>query len=66
MEWNHLVDCDDGSSPMSPRYKDNDYDSYTFTCDFCWQEFDINCMIVEQSGDKTCPECHEYNKSIQE
>lgn len=61
---NHMIDCDPGDSPMSPYYKENPADNPRVTCSFCWYDFDVNVIVIDANGDKACPECKEYNDSI--
>lgn len=58
MTWDVL----DNISPMSPYCKD-DGEPEKFMCCFCYHDFYLDCMVVED-GKKYCPECHEYNQPI--
>jgi len=60
MTWDVLDDI----SPMSPYYKDDD-EQEKFMCCFCYHDFYLDCMIVED-GKKYCQECHEYNQQIED
>ena len=50
------IDALDDISPLSPYYKDDEPEK--FTCCVCYQDFELDYMIVED-GKKYCPECYE-------